>query len=140
MSCEYISPLHTITLKFTRVDFSGWDIHDVVYSKELLISNKKNGYRDLLAQIDISTFRRIPWEDNIPLFLVTFLDPDTKEPICACPRGMLKNVSEAATGKGWTLMAGVEYEVLILSHFLCISSVLLTDCSAQYFQFKGSPF
>ena len=45
---------------------SGWDIHDQVYSRELLISNKSNGYRDILAVIDLSTFRRIPWENNSP--------------------------------------------------------------------------
>lgn len=30
-------------------------MHDTVYSKELLISNKANGYHDLLAKIDLST-------------------------------------------------------------------------------------
>lgn len=35
----------------------GWDIHDDVYPKELGISNKANGYGDILARIDFSTFR-----------------------------------------------------------------------------------
>jgi len=96
----------------------GWDIHDSVYPKELLISNRKNGYRDLLAQIDLLTYRRIPWEDNIPFFLVTFLDPDTQKPICACPRGMLKKASVKAKEFGWECIAGVELE---------------------YFQFKETP-
>src|ERR1700734_1945471 len=65
----------------------GWDIHDKVpyspescliaqmYTKELLISNAQNGdliviaslilgYTDIEAQIDLSSFRRIPWENN----------------------------------------------------------------------------
>ncbi|KAG9046763.1 hypothetical protein FS837_003693 [Tulasnella sp. UAMH 9824] len=88
----------------------GWDIHDTVYPKELLISNRGNGYRDLLAMIDLSTYRRIPWEKDVPFFLVTFLDPDTKEPICVCPRGTLKKTVSKLAERGWDAMAGVEYE------------------------------
>lgn len=51
---------------------SGWDMHDTVYPNELLISNRANGYRDLLAVIDLTTYRRIPWENNVPFFLVSF--------------------------------------------------------------------
>lgn len=28
------------------------------------------GYTDIQAEIDLSSFRRIPWENNIPFFLV----------------------------------------------------------------------
>jgi glutamine synthetase len=65
----------------------------------------------VLAQIDLSTYRRIPWEHNVPFFLVSFLDPDTHEPVCACPRGMLKKALGQADEKGWEGVAGVEYEV-----------------------------
>jgi glutamine synthetase len=95
---------------FTR-STSGWDLHDTVYSKELLISNSANGYRDLLATIDLSTARTIPWEDNVPFFLVSFLDPETKAPVCVCPRGVLKTVTEKAAQRGWECLAGVEFEV-----------------------------
>lgn len=86
-------------------------MHDTVYSRELLISNRANGYRDILASIDLSTFRCIPWENDVPFFLVSFLDPDTKEPICADPRGVLKQVVQRAESKGWQCYAGCEYEV-----------------------------
>lgn len=36
--------------------------------------------------------RRIPFEGNIPLFLVTFLDPDTGKGLHACPRALLQKV------------------------------------------------
>ena len=101
---------------------SGWDIHDTVYPKELLVSNRANGYRDILARIDLATYRRLTWEANVPFFLVSFLDPDTQEPIPVCPRGSLaKTVSKAETF-GWEPVAGVEYEYFqfngtyILSH------------------------
>ena len=70
----------------------GWDMHDQTYFKELAISNKENGYRDIVAVPDLSSFRRIPWEDNVPFFLVSFFDPETRQPVCACPRGLLKTV------------------------------------------------
>ncbi|KAA1471220.1 glutamine synthetase/guanido kinase [Dentipellis sp. KUC8613] len=114
---KFVSAATSDGFGFCSVIF-GWDIHDAVYSKELLISNRANGYRDLLASIDLSTYRRIPWDGNVPFFLVSFLDPDTKEPISVCPRGVLKNTVEAASRLGWQCFAGVEYE---------------------YFQFKETP-
>lgn len=95
---------------------SGWDIHDTVYPNELLISNKQNGYRDLLASIDLATYRRIPWEDNVPFFLVSFLDPETKEAIPVCPRGTLNKATTKAAEKGWQCVSGVEYEVRVRSY------------------------
>ncbi|EXF72923.1 glutamine synthetase [Colletotrichum fioriniae PJ7] len=88
----------------------GWDMHDMTYIKELKISNAENGYHDLIAIPDLSSFRRIPWEDNVPFFLVSFFDPDTQEPICACPRGLLKNALAKLEAKGYGAMAGAEYE------------------------------
>ena len=84
----------------------GWDMHDQTYFKELKISNKENGYRDVLAVIDLSSFRRIPWEDNVPFFLVSFYDPDTRKPVSACPRGLLKTTAEKMEKQGLSAMAG----------------------------------
>jgi glutamine synthetase len=84
----------------------GWDMHDQTYFKELAISNKENGYRDLLAIPDLSSFRRIPWEKSVPFFLVSFLDPDTREPVCACPRGLLNTALSKAEAAGYRAMAG----------------------------------
>ena len=95
----------------TALNHSGWDMHDTVYPTELLISNRANGYRDLIASIDLATYRRLPWENNVPFFLVSFLNPDTKEPICADPRGVLRQISTKVQGKGWRCIAGCEYEV-----------------------------
>ncbi len=84
----------------------GWDMHDMTYSKELKISNQENGYRDMIAIPDLSTFRRIPWENNVPFFLVSFFDPDSMEPVCACPRGLLKKMLGRLEKKGYDAMAG----------------------------------
>lgn len=90
---------------------SGWDMHDSVYPNELLISNRANGYGDLLAVIDLTSYRRIPWENNVPFFLVHFLNPSTKDAICADPRGVLRKFTERAGKLGFECFAGCEYEV-----------------------------
>lgn len=88
----------------------GWDMHDQTYFRELEISNAANGYRDLIAVPDLSSFRRVPWEDNVPFFLVSFLNPDTMKPVCACPRGLLRTQLDKIKGEGYGAMAGAEYE------------------------------
>ncbi|KAB5595697.1 Glutamine synthetase [Ceratobasidium theobromae] len=114
---KFLSAVKSDGFGFCSVIF-GWDIHDAVYPNELLVSNRANGYRDILARIDLSTYRRIPWEANVPFFLVTFFDPDTRDPISVCPRGTLCKAVEAAERSGWEPLAGLEYE---------------------YFQFKETP-
>lgn len=84
----------------------GWDMHDQTYFKELKISNAENGYHDIIAIPDLRSFRRIPWEHNVPFFLVSFFDPDTGKPVSACPRGLLKTAVEKLAAKGLGAMAG----------------------------------
>ncbi|RMZ83645.1 hypothetical protein DV738_g867, partial [Chaetothyriales sp. CBS 135597] len=88
----------------------GWDMHDLTYFRELKISNKDNGYRDLIAKIDLASYRRIPWENNLPFFLVSFHDPDTQQPICACPRSLLRTTLAKVHDAGYGALAGAEYE------------------------------
>lgn len=102
-------------------------MHDRTYFRELLISNATNGYRDLLAKVDLQSFRRIPWEDagadhdshkGVPFFLVSFYDPNSGEPITPCPRGLLVSIAKKATENGWKAMAGGSfldhYSVLVI--------------------------
>ncbi|KAG0374745.1 hypothetical protein BGX24_010004, partial [Mortierella sp. AD032] len=88
----------------------GWDMHDKTYPEELTISNAANGYRDIIAIPDMSTFRRIPWEDNIPFFLLSFYEPNSREPLAVCPRGLLKRVTDELATHGWEAMCGAEFE------------------------------
>ncbi|CAE6504156.1 unnamed protein product [Rhizoctonia solani] len=114
---KFLSAVKGDGFGFCSVIF-GWDMHDLVYPNELLVSNRANGYRDILARIDLSTYRRVSWEANVPFFLLSFLDPETLEPIPVCPRGTLAKAVELAGSAGWEPVAGVEYE---------------------YFQFKETP-
>lgn len=84
----------------------GWDMHDQTYFRELKISNKENGYRDLLAEIDLSSFRRLPWENDVPFFLVSFREPDTGASLSACPRSLLERASKKIEDQGMSALAG----------------------------------
>lgn len=85
----------------------GWDMHDQTYFRELKISNKENGYRDLTAVIDLSSFRRIPWENDIPFFLVSFNEPEGQS-LSACPRSLLKRAVDKIEKAGMGALAGGE--------------------------------
>ena len=85
----------------------GWDMHDQTYFRELAISNAANGYRDITAEVDLSSFRRIPWENNVPFFLVSFREPEGGK-LSACPRSLLETAVEKIEAKGVGALAGGE--------------------------------
>jgi len=87
----------------------GWDMHDQTYFKELKISNADNGYRDIVAEVDLSSFRRIPWEKNVPFFLCSFREPEGQS-LSACPRSLLERAVDKIDAKGMGALAGAEYE------------------------------
>ena len=62
----------------------------------------------MIAVPDLSSFRRIPWEDNIPFFLLYFMDPDTQDSLSADSRGLLRTISRRIESKGLQAMAGGE--------------------------------
>ena len=84
----------------------GWDMHDMTYIRELKISNKENGYGDIIAIPYLKSFRRIPWEKNIPFFLLSFQDPRTGHSVSACPRSFLGRAVAPLKEKGYGAMAG----------------------------------
>ena len=55
---------------FCNVIF-GWDTSDVCYDN-VDHTGWHTGYPDDLAKIDLTTYREIPWDDNIPFFLADF--------------------------------------------------------------------
>ena len=46
----------------------GWDANDVLYDRSTL-TGWHTGYPDNPAEIDLNTFRTIPWENDLPFFL-----------------------------------------------------------------------
>ena len=86
----------------------GWDAGDQCYDNTTS-TGWHTGFPDTLARIDPATFRRVPWDDNVPFFLADFEDAGGADsPLC--PRRLLKKVLARAAERGFTVLAGVEYE------------------------------
>lgn len=82
----------------------GWDMQDVLYTTEANIAPADSGYVDFLAVPDLNSFRRIPWEDDIPFFLVRFVQND--KPVSADGRSMLRSICDKLAANNCKGMAG----------------------------------
>ena len=91
----------TSSFGFCNVVF-GWDSSDVCYDNGRY-TGWHTGYPDAQAQIDLSTYRTVPWDGGIPFFLGDF-DLDV------CPRQLLKRVLARAKKAGFEPKCGVEFE------------------------------
>ncbi|HVS93867.1 MAG TPA: glutamine synthetase family protein [Mucilaginibacter sp.] len=68
----------------------GWDSSDAVYD-QVQLTGWHTGYPDRPARVDLSTFRTVPWQDNIPFFIADFSKTDGGG-IAACSRSLLKKI------------------------------------------------
>lgn len=82
----------------------GWDMHDMIYTNGTKLVSRDSGFADFLAFPDLSTFRRIPWEDDIPFFLMSFITD--QKPVSACGRGTLASLCKRIGSEGVHAMAG----------------------------------
>jgi len=94
-------------LGFCDVIF-GWDMQDTLYEKGQ-VSGWHAGFPDNPACIDLDTFRRIPWEDDLPFFLGE-MDALSGKAAAVCPRNVLKQVRVAANQMGFTPIFAQEFE------------------------------
>lgn len=94
----------------------GWDSGDICYDNTEL-TGWHTGYPDAKAKIDVSTFRRIPWENSTPFFITDFSE-DKKYAETSCPRSLLKRVNSECESMGFKAMFAQEFE---------------------WFNFKGTP-
>jgi glutamine synthetase len=92
---------------FCNVVF-GWDSSDVLYDNTSY-TGWHTGYPDAHAKADISTFRSLPWEENIPFFLGDFTGKDGKA-LDVCPRSLLKKISGQAEKSGYHPIFSQEFE------------------------------
>src|SRR5215210_3371160 len=53
----------------------GWDLHDQCYDNTKL-TGWHHGFPDAMARLDIGTYRTVPWDNNVPFFLVNFVTAD----------------------------------------------------------------
>lgn len=83
----------------------GWDSSDALVDG-LQVSGWHTGYRDAPASLDLSTLRRIPFEDDTVLVIGNFVGDYAG----VCPRTLLQTQVEKARGLGFEPMSSLEYE------------------------------
>jgi glutamine synthetase len=86
----------------------GWDANDDAYDNGRY-TGWHTGYPDAPTRIDIKTFRKIPWENDLPFFLGEIVD-GKGNPAYVCPRQLLKKVEGDARRAGFTPMFSQEFE------------------------------
>lgn len=86
----------------------GWDAADVAYDNNSF-TGWHTGYPDAIARIDLSTFRKIPWENDVAFFLGDFIN-NNNEPSGVCPRQLLKKVLKDAEALGYIPSFSQEFE------------------------------
>src|SRR5262249_27706784 len=94
-------------LGFCNVVF-GWDSSDICYDNTPY-TGWHTGYPDAQVRVDAGTFRKIPWDDNVPFFLGDFED-DQKRPLPICPRQLLKKIIAKAGKMGFNAKFALEFE------------------------------
>lgn len=86
----------------------GWDASDVAYDNATF-TGWHTGYPDAPAKLELSTFRKIPWENDTPFFLGELVTKNG-DPSYVCPRQLLKKVLNDAKQEGCTPFFSQEFE------------------------------
>jgi glutamine synthetase len=86
----------------------GWDAADVAYDNGEY-TGWHTGYPDAPARLDLSTFRTIPWENDVPFVLGEIIDKEGS-PAHVCPRQLVKKVIGDATKEGVIPFFAQEFE------------------------------
>lgn len=80
----------------------GWDMNDQAYDG-IEYTGWHTGYPDAVARLDLSTYRKVPWDHDVPFFLGDF-DLDI------CPRSLLRKVKAESEKLGFRPFFGQEFE------------------------------
>lgn len=107
MSAEKFLSVIEDEMSFCNVIF-GWDAADVAYDN-IKYTGWHSGYPDAPAVLDINTFRKIPWENDIPFFLGE-LSSKTADASAVCPRQLLKKILGEANKAGYAPFFSEEFE------------------------------
>ncbi len=94
-------------LGFCDVIF-GWDAGDALYDNTTF-TGWHTGYPDCPAILDINTFRKIPWENDVPFFLGELTD-EKGNFSAVCPRQLLKKIIKEANKQGFAPFFSQEFE------------------------------
>lgn len=94
-------------LGFCDVIF-GWDMADQAYDNNSF-TGWHSGYPDAKVKLSINSFRKIPWENDLPFFLGEFVDA-TGNALDICPRQLLQKIITNATAAGFEAKFSQEFE------------------------------
>ncbi len=86
----------------------GWDIAENVLPN-LQFSNWERGFADIVMKPDLSTFRQVPWEENV-YSCICDLWTEHGETVNIAPRYVLGKLVERARAMGFEPMAASELE------------------------------
>ena len=86
----------------------GWDSHDQLYDNTK-VSGWHTGYRDAPVSLDLSSVRKLPFEDDTVLILGQF-GGDYE---AVGPRRVLQRIVAKAEGMGFAPRAALEYEFFV---------------------------
>lgn len=109
---KYISADKFLSVVDDRIGFCdvtfGWDMNDAVYDNTKY-TGWHSGYPDAPVRIDAGTFRKIPWENDLPFFLGDFISADNT-PAYTCPRQLLQKIILQCKQAGYTPYFSQEFE------------------------------
>jgi len=98
----------TSGLGFCNVVF-GWDMADVC-TDNARYTGWHTGYPDAEVRLDPATFRKVPWDGQVPFLLGDFWYGGGKNPLEICPRQLLKKVIARTVEAGFDALTSLEYE------------------------------
>ena len=93
--------------------------NNALLTSEVATAAATSGYTDIIAVADLSSFRRLPWENNMPFFLLHFHVGG--KPVAACPRGIMSSITKKLAANNFKALAGGK---TIICHF--------EDCLARF--------
>lgn len=86
----------------------GWDAADAAYDNTRY-TGWHTGYPDARVNLDLLTFRKVPWDNDLPMVLGDFCD-DEGNSLDICPRSLLKKIRGACLDSGIQPVFSQEFE------------------------------
>jgi glutamine synthetase len=109
---KYISAEKFFSVLDGRMGFCdvvfGWDMNDAAYDN-VKYTGWHTGYPDAPVRIDLNSFRKIPWENDVPFFLGDFVY-EKNIPLYVCPRQLLLKIETECLELGYTPFFSQEFE------------------------------
>ena len=109
---KYVSTEKFISLLDSELGFCdvvfGWDMADASYTNGKY-TGWHSGYPDAPARLVTESFRKIPWENDLPFFLVELAENEIHH-AGVCPRNVLKKVAAEAEKMGFHPYFSQEFE------------------------------